>query len=210
MKRLVCLGALLCVAFAAFADDLPPNLPDGLYATFTTSEGVFVARLFEKYTPIAVANFVGLAMGTRAWLDPTTHMPVKRPMYNGINFHRILRGKMIQSGDPTGTSQHNCGFTIRDETLLGLNFDRGGKLAVANSGAPDSGACQWFVTVDAVPEWNQKYTIFGEIISGLPVVETINKGKLIGDKPVDPVKLIKVMVVRIGAPPAAKAVKKKK
>ncbi len=192
------------------AGPLPEGTPDGLYAIFTTEKGVFVARLFEKYTPIAVANFVGLAMGVRPWLDPVTHQPVKRPMYDNITFHRVIRDEMIQSGDPTGTSQHNCGFTIPDEFLVGLQFSKPGMLAVANSGQPNTGACQWFVTTSQVPEWNNKYTIFGEVISGIDVVEEINHGKLKGEKPVEPVKLISVRAVRIGPPPVTKAKKPKK
>jgi cyclophilin family peptidyl-prolyl cis-trans isomerase len=208
MKKLFATLLLGCLAATALADDLPPGTPNGLYAIFTTGKGVFVARLHEKYTPIAVANFVGLATGTKAWLDPVTKQMVRRPMYNGLTFHRIVREMAIQSGDPTGTSAHNCGFTIPDEFLLGLTFSRAGKLAVANSGAPDSGACQFFVTLDAVPQWDQKYTIFGEVISGLPVVEAIGKGQLRGDKPVDPVKLISVRIQRVGPEPPPKKSRK--
>ncbi len=106
------------------AQKAPAPLPPGLYATFNTSQGTIVATLYEKYTPESVRNFVGLAQGTKAWRDPKTNAMVKRPMYDNLTFHRVLHGKMIQSGDPTGTSAHNCGFTVRDEFLIGLQFDR--------------------------------------------------------------------------------------
>jgi peptidyl-prolyl cis-trans isomerase A (cyclophilin A) len=183
------------------------NLPNGLYAIFTTSEGVFTAKLYEKYTPKSVDNFVGLATGTKAWKDPKTGAMVMRPMYDNLTFHRILRDMMIQSGDPTATSAHNCGFTIPDEFLLGLTFNTPGKLAVANSGKPDSGACQFFITTGPVAQWNQMYTIFGEVVSGMPVVVAINHAPLIGDKPVDPAQLISVMIQRVGPEPKSKGKK---
>jgi len=170
---------------------------------------VITAKLYEKYTPIAVANFVGLATGTKAWRDPVSGAMVKRPMYDNITFHRVLRDEMIQAGDPTGTSAHNCGFTIADEFLIGLTFNKPGRLAVANTGQPDSGACQFFFTVEPVPQWDNKYTIFGDVVSGLPVVVAINKGQLRGDKPVDPVRLISVKIQRVGPAPPVKTPKQK-
>jgi peptidyl-prolyl cis-trans isomerase A (cyclophilin A) len=185
--------------FAALAPAQTPPLTPGLYAVFNTSEGTITARLFEKYTPTAVQTFVGLAEGTKAWREPKTGALVKRPLYDNITFHRVLRGEMIQAGDPTGTSSHDCGITIRDEFLPGLQFNRAGKLAVANTGAPDSGGCQFFITDGSVPEWNNKYTIFGEVVSGQEVVSKINHAPLRGDKPVDPARLTSVKIERIGA-----------
>ena len=193
-------SALLLIAAAAVctsAQKPPAPLPAGLYATFNTSQGTIVATLYEKYTPESVKNFVGLAQGTKAWRDPKTNAMVKRPMYDNLTFHRVLHGKMIQSGDPTGTSAHNCGITVRDEFLVGLQFDHAGRLAVANSGAPDSGACQFFITSDLSPEWNQKYTIFGQVVRGQEVVDAISNAPLHGDKPVEPAKLLSVTIERI-------------
>ncbi len=199
------IAILLALAAAAMAAGKPGELSNGLYAVFTTSEGEFTAKLYEKYTPKSVANFVGLATGTKAWKDPKTGAMVMRPMYDNITFHRVLRDMMIQSGDPTATSAHNCGFTIPDEILPGLRFDGPGKLAVANSGKPDTGACQFFITTDPVTQWNGVYTIFGEIVSGMEVVRTINRGQLIGDKPEKPVKLITVRIQRVGPEPKSKS-----
>jgi cyclophilin family peptidyl-prolyl cis-trans isomerase len=193
--------ALGTVVFAAEKGELP----NGLYAVFTTSQGEFTAKLNEKYTPKSVENFVGLATGTKAWKDAQTGAMVKRPMYDGITFHRIIRDEMIQSGDPTGTSSHNCGITIPDEFLPGLTFNRGGMLAVANTGQPNSGACQFFITVGAVARWNGSYTIFGEVVKGMDVVNAINHVQLVGDKPEKPTKLMSVRIQRVGPEPKSKS-----
>jgi peptidyl-prolyl cis-trans isomerase A (cyclophilin A) len=178
--------------------------PNGLYAIFDTSMGKITARLYEKDTPNTVANFVALAQGTRPTRDPKTGTLVMRRLYDNITFHRVLPGMMIQSGDPTGTGSHNCGFRIRDEFLPGLRFDSPGRLAMANTGQPDSGGCQFFFTVGPVREWTDKYTIFGTVVEGLDVVSKINRAPVHGDKPVDPVKLIGVTIERIGPEPAKK------
>jgi len=182
------------------------QLPNGLYAIFNTSMGNFTARLYEKDTPKTVENFVALAQGTKATLSPKTGKPVKVPLYDNITFHRVLPDIMIQSGDPTGTGSHNCGFTIPDELLPGLRFDGAGKLAMANTGVPDSGGCQFFITTNSMRQWDGKYTIFGVVVEGIDVVERIDRGPVRGDRPVDPVKLISVTIERIGPEP----VKKKK
>lgn len=202
------ISALILTAAAALAEKPAAPLPNGLYATFNTSKGTIVAVLYEKYTPESVKNFVGLAQGTKAWREPKTGAMVRRPMYDNLTFHRVLRGQMIQSGDPTGTSAHNCGITVPDEFLIGLQFDHAGRLAVANSGAPNSGACQFFITADLAPSWNQQYTIFGQVVRGQDVVDAISKAPLHGDKPVDPVKLIRVTIERIGPTPPLKGKKK--
>ena len=185
-----------------------PSKP-GLYAIFNTGKGTIVAVLYEKETPASVKNFVELAQGVKAWREPQNGAMVKRPLYNNITFHRVLRGQAIQSGDPTGTSGHNCGVSVPDELRLSLNFDRSGRLAVANTGEPNSGGCQFFITDDLVRDWNQKYTIFGQVVSGMDVVHAISTAPLHGDKPVDPVKLISVTISRVGPAPGEKKKKEK-
>jgi peptidyl-prolyl cis-trans isomerase A (cyclophilin A) len=195
---MVGLGLVIAlIALAAGIDAQNPPLKPGLYATFQTSYGVITANLYEKATPNAVRNFVALAQGTKAWKDPKTGTMVKRPLYNNLTFHRVLPDLMIQSGDPTATGSHNCGITIQGEILPGLRFDRAGRLAVANSGDPDSGGCQFFITTDSMPQWTGKYTIFGEVVSGLEVATKISHARVHGDKPVDPAKLITVTIERV-------------
>ena len=122
---------------------------------------------------------------------------VRRPLYDDITFHRVVRYEMIQAGDPTGIGTHNCGFTIQDEYLPGLRFDSPGRLAMANIGQENSGGCQFFITDQAKPLWDNKYTIFGQVVSGLDVVRTINRKTVKGDKPVDPVTLKHDVIMRI-------------
>ncbi len=202
--------ALFLMATAALAQEAapPPALPDGLYAVFSTSMGNFTARLYEKDTPISVTNFVALAQGTRPWRDPKTRAMVKRPLYDNLTFHRVLKGTMIQSGSATGTAAFNCGIAIRDEFLPGLRFDHAGMLAVANAGEPDSGGCQFFITAEPMPTWNGKYAIFGVVVEGLPVVEKIADAPCHGDQPVNPVKLVNVTIQRVGPEPVKKPKKK--
>ncbi len=177
----------------------PPALKPGLYAIFNTSEGAITARLYEKYTPGTVANFVALAQGTKPWRDPKTGAMVRRSLYENITFHRVIPDQAIQSGDPTATGAHNCGVTIRDEFLPGLRFSAPGRLALANTGEPDSGGCQFFFTAQQMPLWDGKYTIFGEVVAGMDVVSKISRMPVHGEKPVDPVKLMNVSIERIDA-----------
>ena len=182
---------------AALASAQTPELKPGLYAFFETDKGSFTAELYEKYAPRSVSVFIGLAQGVRPWYDPAVKEFVKRPMYNGVTFHRVINGEMIQAGDPTGTGTHNCGIRLNDEFLPGLRFDRSGKLAIANTGADNSGGCQFFITVGPVSRWDGKYTIFGQIVAGQKVVDEINHGALAGDKPVHPVTIQTVKIRRI-------------
>ncbi len=181
-----------------------PALKPGLYANFQTSEGVITAQLYEKYTPKTVANFVALAQGTKAWRDPKTGAMVKRPLYNNTVFHRVIKNQMIQGGDPTGTGRHECGVSLRDEILPGLKFGRAGKLAMANSGEPDSGGCQFFLTNEIVTMWDGKYTIFGEVVSGQEVVSKISNAPQRNEKPDHPARLFTVTIERIGGEPKRK------
>jgi peptidyl-prolyl cis-trans isomerase A (cyclophilin A) len=193
MRHLPLLLALAAMSAAAASQ---PKRAPGLYAVFHTSEGDITARLYEKETPATVRNFVGLAQGTKEWADAAGKV-VKRPLYNSITFHRVVRGEIIQAGDPTGTGSHNCGIRIRDEILPGLQFDRAGKLAMANTGEPDSGGCQFFITADVEPQWNGKYTIFGQVVEGEDVVDKISREPSRDEKPLVPVKLLSVTIERL-------------
>ncbi len=183
--------------------------PDGLYAHFKTSMGDITVQLYEKDTPITVRNFVGLAKGTKPWKDPKGVL-VRRPLYNNTIFHRIMPNGMIQGGDPTGTGTHECGIKIPDEFLPGLKFNQPGRLAMANTGSPNSGGCQWFLTVAApIRDWDGGYTIFGQVVDGQDVVKAISNvpGKRLpegGVRPTADVKLISVAIERVGPEPAAK------
>jgi peptidyl-prolyl cis-trans isomerase A (cyclophilin A) len=206
-------AAMLGISALAAAQSPPASTLDasklepGLYAIINTSMGSITALLFEKETPNTVANFIGLARGTKPWLDPKTHKAVLRPLYANITFHRVIPQFMIQTGDPTGVGNHNCGFTLKDEIVPGLKFDRPGRLAMANIGEPDSGGCQFFITEVAEPSLNGKHhTIFGQVVDGQDVVFKISHViRDENDKPRLPIKLIDIKFVRIVAESKPKA-----
>jgi len=218
MKRL---STLLLIAAGAFAQTAPapatkapapaaPAREPGLYAIFNTSMGTFVAKLFETETPITVKNFVALARGQKAWRDPNTKQMVTKPLYNGITFHRVIKDFMIQTGDPTGVGNHECGVTIKDEIVPSLKFDQPGRLGMANIGAPNTGGCQFFVTTKPYPSLNGGYTLFGQVVEGQDVVNNIDNVRTnADDKPLTPVKLISVTIKREGPAPATAAPAKK-
>jgi peptidyl-prolyl cis-trans isomerase A (cyclophilin A) len=203
--RTVLLGALLVFGAAAQTKE-PPKLPPGLYAVINTSMGTITAELYEQVVPNTVRNFVGLARGTKPWLDPKARQLVTRPLYDNITFHRVIPDFMIQTGDPTGTGAHNCGFTIADEFVPTLKFDRPGRLAMANTGSRNSGGCQFFITESPYPAGNNVYTIFGQVVDGQSLIgkiaHVIRDDK---DKPRFPIKLMSVNIMRVAAAPAAQA-----
>jgi peptidyl-prolyl cis-trans isomerase A (cyclophilin A) len=194
-------GILLAQKNAA-PEKAAPQLEPGLYAVINTSMGTITAELFEKATPITVRVFIGLARGGVPWLDPQTRKPVTRPLYQNITFHRVIPDFMIQTGDPTGTGAHNCGFTIKDEIVPTLKFDRPGRLAMANIGRPNTGACQFFITDAPYSSLNGGYTIFGQVVDGQPIVGKIARVvRDSNDKPRLPIRLIDVNIIRVAPAP---------
>jgi peptidyl-prolyl cis-trans isomerase A (cyclophilin A) len=184
-----------------------PALEPGLYAIFNTSMGTITAVLYEKEAPITVRNFVALARGTKPWKDPKGVM-VTRPMFNNITFHRVIPNFMIQTGDPTATGSGDCGINIKDEIVPALKFDRPGRLGMANTGSPNSGGCQFFITEVPYPSLdpspgNSGYTIFGQVVDGQDVVPRIARVPTRNEKPITPVRLISVTIKRVGPAPAA-------
>jgi peptidyl-prolyl cis-trans isomerase A (cyclophilin A) len=196
---------------AGGAQDLPdsPGLqappavePTGPTAVMDTSMGRIACRLFDKQAPQTVANFIGLAEGTKDWSDPTTHEKVHgKPLYDGTIFHRVIPGFMAQGGDPMGTGMGDPGYYIPDEIDPSLMFDVPGRLAMANSG-PNTDGSQFFVTEDIQPSLNGHYTIFGQCDpSSVLVVKTMTRVERDGrDKPLTPVVLKKVTIVPVGQP----------
>jgi peptidyl-prolyl cis-trans isomerase A (cyclophilin A) len=185
--------------------------PTGPTAVFDTSMGRIACKLFEKEAPETVANFVGLAEGTKVWTDPATHKKMRnKPLYDGTVFHRVIPEFMIQGGDPTATGMGDPGYSFKDEFNPNLNFDVPGRLAMANSG-PDTNGSQFFITEVPTEHLNQKHTIFGQCDdAGIGVVKSIARVERDGDdKPITPVVLNKVTIVPDGKPlppvPAAPA-----
>jgi peptidyl-prolyl cis-trans isomerase A (cyclophilin A) len=166
-----------------------------LQAHFTTSEGSFTVRLFEEEVPQTVANFVGLAEGTKEWTDPKTRQKVKRPYYDGLIFHRVIPGFMIQGGDPLGTGTGGPGYNFADEFHPKLKHTKSGLLSMANAG-PNTNGSQFFITLAPTAWLDNKHSIFGEVVEGLDVVTRIGNTPTRSDRPVKPVTIESVTITR--------------
>ncbi len=166
-----------------------------LYAHFTTSEGNFTARLFDKETPNTVANFSGLADGSKEWTDPRSGKTVKRPYYDGTVFHRVIEGFMIQGGDPLGQGTGGPGYTFADEFHPTLRHSKAGILSMANRG-PNTNGGQFFITLAATPWLDNKHSVFGEIVEGIDVVSKIGRTATSkpGDRPLKPITIDSVTI----------------
>jgi peptidyl-prolyl cis-trans isomerase A (cyclophilin A) len=223
MKRL---STLFLIAACAFAQTTPapakkaapadtakkeaaPERDPGLYMIINTSLGTITAQLFEKEAPGTVANFVALARGTKAYKNKAGAM-VKGPYFSNLIFHRVIPGFMIQTGDIAGTGSSDCGFTIKDEIVPTLKYDKPGRLGLARLDSPNTGACQFFITDAPYPSLSGQYTIFGQVVEGQEVVSKIASVPRDNmDKPRTPVRLISMTIKRYGPPPAGAAPAKK-
>ncbi|HEY9184663.1 MAG TPA: peptidylprolyl isomerase [Salegentibacter sp.] len=187
---------LLAMALTLFAcNDEYPDLEDGLYAEFETNKGSFVAELFYEQTPITVASFVSLAEGNNTMVDSTYK---NKNFYDGIRFHRIIEGFVIQGGDPTGTGSGGPGYRFPDEVNNELSHDSKGVLSMANAG-PGTNGSQFFITLGPTPNLDGRHTIFGEIVKGQDVVDSIGKVKTDpSDRPVEEVIIEKVNIIKKG------------
>jgi peptidyl-prolyl cis-trans isomerase A (cyclophilin A) len=222
MQKLFSLATALVFAFSssAFAQSTgsangaahhrhsAPALPSvglpgepGFYAVIYTSMGNIVCRLFERDAPNTVANFRGLATGTKAWTDPETGQTKHIPLYANTTFHRVIPDFMIQGGDPLGTGYGAPGYKFDDEISPNHTFNRPGILAMANSG-PNTNGSQFFITVSPQERLNGNYSIFGEVISGQDVVDSISKLPTDeNNKPLTPVKIIAISIKTVKSGP---------
>jgi peptidyl-prolyl cis-trans isomerase A (cyclophilin A) len=168
-----------------------------LNAHFTTTEGNFTVRLFEQDVPNTVANFVGLAEGTKEFTDPKSGQKVKRPYFDGLVFHRVIDGFMIQGGDPLGTGTGGPGYKFGDEFSPKLRHSKAGILSMANSG-PNTNGSQFFITLAATPWLDNKHSVFGEVTEGMDVIEKIGKTPTSkpGDRPLKPITVQTVKITR--------------
>jgi peptidyl-prolyl cis-trans isomerase A (cyclophilin A) len=173
-----------------------------LVATIKTSKGEMRCKLFEDKAPLAVANFVGLARGTRPFKDKNQW--VKRNAYDGTTFHRVIKGFMVQGGDPQGTGRGEPGYVFKDElwTGNGSKHDRPGLLCMANRG-PDTNGMQFFITDASAPHLDRSYTIFGECAPVSVVHAIANTPTEAGDRPTQDVTIDKVEIARGGVVAAA-------
>ncbi len=167
-----------------------------LYATLKTSMGDIVALLFEDKAPKTVENFVGLATGTKEWIDPKTGERVKRPLYNGTIFHRVIPNFMIQAGDPLGNGTGGPGYRFADEFHPDLKHSKPGILSMANAG-PNTNGSQFFITEQATPWLDGRHSVFGEVVKGEEVVNAIAAvPRNPRDRPLKDVVLYEVVISR--------------
>ena len=166
------------------------------YAKFDTTEGSFTVRFFEAEAPNTVANFAGLAEGTKEWTDPKTGQKKTAPFYDGIIFHRVIDGFMIQGGDPLGKGYGGPGYKFGDEFHPSLKHNRDGLLSMANAG-PGTNGSQFFITLAPTPHLDNRHTIFGVVEDGMDVVKKIGKVRVgAQDRPVTDVVMNKVTIER--------------
>ncbi len=169
----------------------------GTYAVLETSLGRIVCRLFEKEAPQTVANFIGLAEGTKEFHDPKSGQKTKRRFYDGLVFHRVIPQFMIQGGCPLGNGTGDPGYRFADEFHPALRHDKAGKLSMANSG-PNTNGSQFFITVAATPWLDNRHTIFGEVVEGQEVATKISQApRDAHDRPRTPVAIERVQIERV-------------
>ena len=173
MAMLVILGALACFA---------KKYDEGLYAKVGTAKGEFIIALYFEKVPMTVANFVGLAEGALK-----SNRAQKEPFFNGLTFHRVVPGFIVQGGDPRGDGTGGPGYHFPDEFHPGLSHDAAGVVSMANAGAGTNGS-QFFVTLSAMPNLDNRHSVFGHVIEGMQVVEKIAVGDTIKN----------ISIIRIG------------
>ena len=196
MTRTIQFLVLFVLLTAASCQDKYPDLKDGMYAEIITNKGTMVLELEYEKAPITVANFVSLAEGTNTLVDSIYK---GKKYYNGLTFHRIIDEFMIQGGDPTGTGSGSPGYKFNNEISDDLKHDKVGTISMANSG-PNTNGSQFFITEKETPFLDKNYNVFGYLVLGEDVLHTLAGVETTkpGDKPVDPVIMNEVNIIRKG------------
>lgn len=172
MKKILALAVLTATLFTACKKEEESNLPEGLYAEITTNKGTITAQLEYEKAPLTVANFVSLAEGKNPFVEAQYK---DKPFYNGLTFHRVIANFMIQGGDPIGTGEGGPGYKFADEFHADLKHDKPGILSMANAG-PTTNGSQFFITHVATPHLDGMHSVFGHVIEGQEIVNTIAQG----------------------------------
>jgi peptidyl-prolyl cis-trans isomerase A (cyclophilin A) len=171
-----------------------------LRATFKTSMGEFSVRLFEDAAPNTVSSFVGLATGKGEWIDPRTGQPGVGPFYDGVVFHRVIEGFVIQGGDRTGTGRGDPGYRFDDECSPDVRHTGKGILSMANAGVRNgqgTNGSQFFITLGPTPHLDGKHTVFGEVVEGMDVIDRIGAVRTAAmDRPLQEIRIESVFVFR--------------
>jgi peptidyl-prolyl cis-trans isomerase A (cyclophilin A) len=192
-------SAIIVFGFLSVAFGIAGQAQDkkaSLFATLKTSMGDIVIQLFEDKAPKTVANFVDLATGAKEWTHPATGVKVKRPLYNGTIFHRVIPGFMIQGGDPLGNGTGGPGYRFEDEFHPDLKHSKPGILSMANAG-PNTNGSQFFITHKATPWLDGRHTVFGEVVKGHDVIDGIAAiSRDPRDRPVKDVIIREVVISR--------------
>lgn len=194
-KNIIHIAYLLPILLITSCKSQYAELEDGLYAEIITSKGTMVAQLAYDKTPIAVANFISLAEGTNTMVDSVYK---EKKFYNGLIFHRVIDSFMIQGGDPLGNGSGSPGYRFKHEPHPDLKHNKPGILAMANSG-PDTNGSQFYITEVPKPHLDRGYTVFGELVMGIEIQDSISNVKTdASDKPLTEVLIQEVNIIRKG------------
>jgi peptidyl-prolyl cis-trans isomerase A (cyclophilin A) len=195
VKRLLAITGLIAALWCAGGSQAQEKNGQA-YATLKTSMGDIVILLFEDKAPKTAANFVALASGAKEWTDPKTNQKVKRPLYNGTIFHRVIPGFMIQGGDPLGNGTGGPGYRFEDEFHPDLKHSKAGILSMANAG-PNTNGSQFFITYKAAPWLDGRHSVFGEVVKGQNVIDAIgNIARDSRDRPIKEIIIKEVVITR--------------
>ena len=195
MKKTTSIFVLFALLLASCKTSQRSDLSDGIYANIKTAQGEIVLKLEAEKTPVTVANFVSLAEGTNTFVDEQFK---GKKFYDGLTFHRVMKDFMIQGGDYLGNNTGNPGYKFKDEFDETLTHSKMGVLSMANGG-PSTNGSQFFITHQATPWLDGVHTIFGEVIEGLEVVDSIANVPVTNTKPNTPVVMETVTIIRNGS-----------
>jgi peptidyl-prolyl cis-trans isomerase A (cyclophilin A) len=195
MKKIHGLLAILALVFiASSCEDKYPDVEDGIYVEIQTNKGIMFAQLYYEEAPVSSANFIALAEGKH----PLVNDSLKgKPFYDGLIFHRVMKDFMIQGGDITGTGSGDIGYTFDQEVTDSLKHDSKGILSMANAG-PNTNGSQFFIMHKENPSLDMRYNVFGKVVKGLEVVDSIAMTPVDGQRPVDSMVMQKISIIRKG------------